>query len=143
MVATVASPEGLPGVGGSISKMASLQSQLIWAGCWQEALVPHHGDLFANSECCLIVLMTWQLASPRTSALREQTGSCNVFFDLISKVTLSCLQNPIGFTSRPYPVWERMTQGHKCQEVRIPGALSEAGYTCINSFSPCHVPREV
>ena len=86
-------------------------------------------------------MTSWQ-ASPRVSAPREQPESCHAFYDLVSEVTLSFLQNPIGYTSQPYSLWEGTTRGHKRQEARVTGAILAAGYMCINSFSPSHVPRE-
>ena len=40
---------------------------------------------------CLIVLITWQLAFPRTSDPKEQDGSCYVLYDLALEDTLTLL----------------------------------------------------
>ena len=51
-------------------------------GCRQEVSVPHEADL---SICCLSVLTTWQLASPRVSDPRQRTGKrCCAFYNLVT-----------------------------------------------------------
>ena len=50
--------------------MAGLVSKMTHPrGCWQAVCLPH---LLALTSACLSVILTWQLASPRTSDTRER-----------------------------------------------------------------------
>lgn len=43
-------------------------------------------------------------------------------------------QVSIGYTGEPYSVWEGTTQKHPYQEVKITGAILEAGFHWAQAF---------
>lgn len=59
------------------------------AGCWWEAIVPHHVDL---SKGCLNVFVTWQLASPRASDVQECKEEAVSPTSLITSAIFSLLE---------------------------------------------------
>lgn len=78
MSAGAASSESFTVAGGFTSKLAPSH------GCWQEASVLHHMDIFIG---CLSLLMTWQLASHRVNDLKERAAKAPVPLNRILEVT--------------------------------------------------------
>lgn len=81
--------------GRSASKGPHSPPWLVRADGWQEAYISCYVDIIE----LLSVLITWQLASPGVSdvreSVREPRGSCNAFSDLVLKVTRFLLPHPL------------------------------------------------
>lgn len=68
-------------------------------GCRKEASIPHHAVL---SMGCLSILMTWPLASPWTSDIRQSKPQC----PSSGTFNPSVLQYLDSCPGQPYPLWE-------------------------------------
>lgn len=78
--------------------------------------------------------MTWELASPRASAPREQAGSCK---DLVLEVTPHFYRTV--FVTQVSPI--QCGRGLH-QDMNITGAILEASYPCITSLNSQNVPEK-
>lgn len=80
---------------------------------------PQSLTMWISPQCCLSVLPTWQLYSPRARGAREPRRKCNIFHDPALEVSLWHLCKVLLVAQVLCSVWKQTPQRCAYQEARI------------------------